>query len=95
VAEILVCRTGAISTRTARALGKAGIVVVETDHPEDVKFVRAGEVVTGSAMLAAALLAITGDDTYSKKVHVIFVRELWKAARAAQEVSIDEAVQRG
>jgi hypothetical protein len=86
VAEIFLCPTGAIGVGTRRALAKAGVIVVETDAPDACKFVRAGEIVSGSAMLAAALTALTLDG-YVKEARELFVKRIAAAANKASDVS--------
>lgn len=82
MAEIFLCRPGAITTRAARRLTKAGIIVVETDDVKAVQFVRAGEVITGSKMLAAALHALVGDG-YRERARAEFVASIAAAATEA------------
>lgn len=86
MAEVFLCRTGALTARALRDLRKAGIVVVEADEPKDCQFIRSSEVISGSAMLVAALTAIATKREYAKATDVreIFVGELFKAATEAK-----------
>jgi len=60
MSEIFIARPGVLRDQDKAALRKAGIVVVEANH-EDVKFIRAQTEVDGSAMLQAAMEALTSE----------------------------------
>ena len=85
MAEVFLCKTGALRQRAVRDLRKAGIVVVEADEPKDCQFIRSTEVVSGSAMLVAALTAMAKGSEYDKRSDIqrSFVDELFKAATEA------------
>lgn len=55
---------GAITAADRKALRAAGVVVVETDDPSRCQFVRAGESISGSDMLWAAMDALRHDFGY-------------------------------
>lgn len=74
MAEVFIAPTGELSSRAISDLRKAGIVVVEAEHPERCTFIRSSEVVSGDDMLWAALDALGreghgkyGDDSAKKQ----------------------------
>ena len=64
MAEIFVCPKGALTKKQIAALDAVGVVVVATDQPEQCRFIRATQEVTGTDMLWAALDALNSG-TYS------------------------------
>lgn len=58
MADVFLCRTGAIDAVSKRALKRAGVVVVEADNPADCQFIRASSLVSGDDMLWAAMDAL-------------------------------------
>ena len=56
--SILFVKPRAISARDKKALSTVGVVVVETEDPAAVKFVRAGFEIEGGLLLTAALDSI-------------------------------------
>ena len=68
MAEVFVCKTGQLSTRSKSDLRKAGIVVVEVDDPASCQFTRSSEAIGADDMLWACLAALNhqpkgyGDD---------------------------------
>jgi len=55
---ILFVKPGAISSDDKTALSGAGVIVVEIENPQDVKFVRAGAELSSTELLSAAASAI-------------------------------------
>jgi hypothetical protein len=56
--SILVLRPGQLKAADRKALREIGVVVLEVDDPEDVRFMRPAAELTSSEMLACALRAI-------------------------------------
>lgn len=83
--SILIVRPGAIHRRNAARCEEAGIIVVETDDPASVRFVRAGVEMSSSAMLACAMeamLATAGGTT--QQMQVVFAKKIAEAVIDAQ-----------
>lgn len=55
---ILFVKPGAIQKRDKSALSKAGVIVVEVDDPNAIKFVRAGAEISTTEMLCLAAKAL-------------------------------------
>ena len=55
---LLFVKPNAISVANKKALKRAGVLVIETDQPNEIKFVRAGMQVTGFELLAKAIKAM-------------------------------------
>lgn len=62
---ILFVKPRAISKADKAILKEAGVIVIEVANPADVKFTRAHAEISGSALLTAALRAIS-TNTYSR-----------------------------
>jgi hypothetical protein len=58
MADVFLCKTGSIDNRSKAALRKAGVVVVEAENPDDCRFIKASEVLSGDDMLWAATEAL-------------------------------------
>lgn len=54
--EILFVKPGALKATDKARLSKAGIVCIEIDNPQGVKFVRAGTEISSTAMLIGEYL---------------------------------------
>ena len=61
MSEILICPTGALKPKALKACEKAGIIVLETDTPERVTFIRAQQVVSSDDLFWAAMKALNAD----------------------------------
>lgn len=79
---ILFIRPKAISQRDKKALSGAGVIVVEVEDPNAVKFVRATTELSSTALLAAATDAINASGYESVKV--AFAKSVIAAIRAAK-----------
>lgn len=67
MADVFLCKTGAIDVASKRALKKAGVIVVEVHDPADCQFVRASSLVSGDDMLWAAMDALSREFGYGDK----------------------------
>ena len=65
MAEVFLCETGQLTAASRRELRRAGIVVVEVDDPSRCQFIRAGESVSHSDMLWAAVDALKASTSSS------------------------------
>lgn len=66
---LLFVKPGALSQDAKDAIKEIGVTAIEIDSPLEVKFVRAGQELSGSAMLTCAMKAILSQKTgYSSNV---------------------------
>ena len=65
--DVLIVPPGAVEAADRKALRDAGVVVVELDDPTACQFVKAGETVSSSDMLWAAMDAIARDFGYGNQ----------------------------
>ncbi len=86
MAEVFLCRSGQLTAASRRELKRAGIVVVEVEDPAGCQFIRAGETVSHSDMLLAAVDALkvttswpSGDQEHQNR----FAQNLFKLIEAA------------
>lgn len=71
---LLVVRPGTITQKDRAALRKVGVVVVEHERPEEVKFLRPHADLSGSALLLASMKALSRDGMTNG-----YINELGKA----------------
>ena len=90
MAEIFVCKPGAISAEDRSALREAGVVVVELDDPNEFRQVRAHPELSSGDILTAALTALSpesdGGASSATRNRSEFVRLLAKAGRSRHDV---------
>lgn len=63
--EVLICPKDAIDAASVKELREAGVVVIQTNAPEKCRFIRAGQEISGSDMLWAALKALQAGGNYT------------------------------
>lgn len=61
MAEVFLCKKGQLTGPGKHDLRQAGVVVVEVDDPTSCQFIRSSELVSGDAMLWAAMDALKQD----------------------------------
>jgi hypothetical protein len=67
MAEVFLCQSGQLTAASRRELKRAGIVVVEVGDLAKCQFIRAGEIVSGTDMLWAAMDALRRDYGYGNE----------------------------
>lgn len=94
MAEIFVCKPGAISAEDRTALREAGVVVVELDNPADFRMVRAQPELNAGDILTAALAGLSpesdGASSSASRNRSEFVRLLARAALLRNNVPTPE-----
>lgn len=89
MAEIFICKPGAIGAEDRTALRDAGVVVIELDDPAEFRLVRAQPELNAGDILKAALQALSpdADDAYHPATtnRSIFLRALAKAVTSRSE----------
>lgn len=97
MSEVLICPIGSISKKASRALERAGVIVVESDAPERVQFIRSSEVISGDDLMWAALAALNkrfpyGDSTKNREefVNLMFLlHDDARRKRLGEAISVD------
>ena len=86
MAELFICPTGAVSEKTVRELRKAGVIVVESEKPEECKFIRATTPVSSDDMLWAAVASLQGETGYgASKQRETFSMRVFEIINAAYQ----------
>lgn len=67
MAEVFICKKGAVDARGVADLRKAGVIVVQAETPERCTFIRSSEVVSSDDMLWAALSALKVQGNYGSE----------------------------
>jgi hypothetical protein len=87
LAELLIARTGSIHGAVAKALKDAGVIVVQMDHPEEARFIRAASPISDDRLLSCAIEALDvssdGAPGWGDENRKIFVRKMRDVMREA------------
>lgn len=94
--SILIVKPGAIDAATKEALGKAGVIVVETDDPNDARLIMPEPIaLSGNDMVYAALSALDEYRSRSDAPAAMFVAGLRRAMKEARQAKPEAAIVRG
>jgi hypothetical protein len=78
--DVLIVPPNTVDTKSRRDLKRAGVIVIETSEPEKCRFLRAGEELSGSDLLWAALSALQSGGSYtgSNEQRVAFTKLIFQ-----------------
>lgn len=91
MADVFLCRKGALTQPSKVALRKGGVIVVEVENPDDCRFIKASEALSGDDMLWAAMDALRHNFGYGsegkgqREQFTLNIFELLNAARGASD----------
>jgi hypothetical protein len=80
--SILFVKPKSVSQADKKALRQAGVVIVEIDDPQSVKFIKASAEIDGSELLNAAIKAINEHNHTTASVKALFGRAICAAIEA-------------